>query len=268
MTTLRFGLSLAALGLLALCALARPSHASPAAPIESDDSDAVFERGNQAYLHGDYKAAIDDYEQLLAVGSTSADLHYNLANAYAKSDRLGPAIYHYELALSLDPTQDDARANLALVRQAAASRWQDKLQGAERDPLWVRALQGYTTGGLTLLFLAAYVVMFGLALAVYLLPNGFARVALASLLAFSALGSAGTGGLLFGRWYLAHKVEQAVVLPDELPVKEGPDPSTQTSFSIHAGLRLRLVEHEQDWVRVRLSNGLEGWVRDRDLGRL
>lgn len=258
--------------LLVLCLgaglLTLTARAAHAAPLDDATADALFERGNQAYLHGDYKAAVDDYEQLLAVGAASPDLHYNLANAYAKSDRLGPAIYHYELALSLDPSQDDARANLDLMRQAASGRWQDKLQGAEKDPLWMRALQGYTTGGLTLLFLAAYVVMFGLALAVYLLPNGFARVALASLLAFSTLGAAGTGGLLFGRWYLTHKVEQAVVLPDELPVKEGPDPSTQTSFSVHAGLRLRLVEHEQDWVRVRLSNGLEGWVRDRDLGRL
>ena len=25
---------------------------------------------------------------------------------------------------------------------------------------------------------------------------------------------------------------------------------------------------DQEWVRIRLANGLEGWVRDRDVGRL
>jgi len=37
---------------------------------------------------------------------------------------------------------------------------------------------------------------------------------------------------------------------------------------IHAGLRVRLLERDQDWLRIRLANGLEGWLRDQDVGRL
>jgi len=230
--------------------------------------DASFERGNQAYLHGDYKAAIDAYEQVLAAGIVHEDLEYNLANAYVKADRLGPAILHYERALSLDPSQEDVQQNLKIVREAAASRWQDKLQGEERDAFWVRALQLFSPGGLTLLFLAIYTAMFGLALTVYLLPTGFLRVSLLPLLVFAVVGTAGTGGLLLGRWWLANRVERGVVLPDEMAVKEGPDANYQTSFLVHAGLRVRIVDHDQDWVKVQFANGLEGWTRERDVGRL
>src|SRR5439155_17904273 len=116
--------------------------------------------------------------------------------------------------------------------------------------------------------LALYGALFTLALIVYLLPSGTLRVAAAVLLVFVVLGTVGAGGLLGGRWYLANKIEQGIVLPDEVAVKDGPDATSQTSFLVHGGLRVTVVGHEQDWVRLRLANGLEGWVHDRDLGRL
>ncbi len=247
---------------LALIALLLPlaAFASP--------GDETFERANQAYLHGDYQAAIDAYEQVLASGVVHEDLHYNLANAYFKADRLGPAILHYEQALLLDPSQEDAEANLKLARDTAAARFQDRLQGAEKDPLWRRALQPFTVGGLTLAFLALYGALWLLALVVYLLPSGALRTAAGVLLVFVILGTVGGGGLLAGRWWLANRIEQGIVLPDEVAVKDGPDTTAQNSFLVHAGLRVTVVAHDQDWSRVRLANGLEGWVHDRDVGRL
>lgn len=233
-----------------------------------ESNDAIWKRANEAYLKGDFKAAIDAYELVLAAGVDHEDLHYNLGNAYVQADRLGPAIYHYEMALAHDPTQEDAKANLTLARQMAAERMQDKLLGEERDPYWIRALAGFTPGGLTLLFLGVYVLAFALGTAVWLLPGGFLRVSLLVVLVFAGLGAVGTGALLGGRWYLQTRVQQAIVLPDELAVKEGPDANYQTSFLVHAGLKVRIAERDGDWVRVRLSNGLEGWVRDRDLGRM
>ncbi len=251
-----------------LCAILLASVAL-AAPAAADSAvDANWQRANQAYLHGDYPAAIDAYEQVLAAGVVHEDLHYNLGNAYFKADRLGPAILHYEQALSLEPSQEDTEANLKLARDTAAARWQDKLQGAEKDPLWMRALAPFTVGGLALTFLALYVGLFLLALAVYLIPRGFLRTASGVLLVFVVLATLGAGTLLGGRWWLANRVEQGILLPDEVAVKEGPDANYQTSFLVHAGLRVLVAGRDQDWIRVRLANGLEGWVRDRDVGRL
>ena len=44
-----------------------------------------------------------------------------------------------------------------------------------------------------------------------------------------------------------------MVLPDEVAVKEGADTNYRTSFDAHAGLRVRIVDHDQDWLRVRLG---------------
>ena len=245
-------------------------HAEPAPATATSPAalDAIFERGNQAYLHGDYKNAIDAYEQVLAAGVVHEDLYYALGNAYFKADRLGPAILNYERALALDADQDDAQHNLKLARQTAAQRWQDKLVGVEADPLWMRALAAFTPGGLTLLFLGLYATMFALVLVVYFLPRGFLRVSVSVVLVFVILGTGGAGALLGGRWWLANRADYGIVLPDEIAVKDGPDASYQSSFTVHAGLRVRAVARDQDWIKVRLANGLEGWIREREFGRL
>ena len=230
--------------------------------------DATFRRGNDAYFHGRFKEAIDAYEQVAALGVRSADLFYNLGNAYLKNGQLGPAIYGYERALELDPGQEDAQFNLKAAREAARKKGEDKLVGAEGTPLWMRAVQPYTVGMLGWVFLGMYLALFLSLIVLHFVTPGFLRVGLWATFAFLVVGSALSAALLGARLYLADRVEQAIVLPDQVQVKEGPDPNYQPMFSVHAGLRVRVTEKEQDWVRVRLANGLEGWLREADLGRL
>jgi tetratricopeptide (TPR) repeat protein len=250
----------------AICALAAPAGAAEQELAASKD--ATFRRGNDAYFHGRYAEAVAAYEQVAALGVRSEDLYYNLGNAYAKAGQMGSAIYNYERALELDPSQEDVQFNLKAARESAKKRGEDRLVGAEGMPLWMRAVQPFTVGGLSWLFLGLYVSLFGLLMALHFVPPGFARVGLLALTSFWGLGALGAGALLGGRLYLAERVEQAIVLPDRAEVKEGPDPNYQSVFDLHAGLRVRINEKEQDWVRVRLANGLEGWIRERDLGRL
>ena len=75
------------------------------------------------------------------------------------------------------------------------------------------------------------------------------------------------GALLFGRARL-EKLPFGVVLPDAVAVKDGADDNYRTSFEVHAGLRVRMIERDQDWLRVRLGNGLEGWVHASQIGTL
>jgi uncharacterized protein YgiM (DUF1202 family) len=64
------------------------------------------------------------------------------------------------------------------------------------------------------------------------------------------------------------RIPTGIVLPDTVAVKEGADNQFRTSFSVHGGLRVRVLEREHDWVRVRLANGLEGFLRAEDVGLL
>jgi len=256
--------------LLLVLVLALPLSAA-ADPLVGAAQDATYRRGNEAYLHGDYKDAVLAYEQVAALGVVSEDLYYNLGNAYYKQGALGSAIYNYERALEVKrsgPGADDARYNLEAAREVVRRRSEDRLVGAEAVPFWMRVIAPFSTGTLTWLFLSLYFALFALLITLRFVSPGFLRVSLWVLLGFLGLGTATATTLLGARLYLVTRVERAIVLPDALAVHEGPDANYQTTFTVHAGLHVRITEHDQDWVRVRLQNGLEGWVEAKAIGKL
>ena len=252
-----------------LCGTARA--ADPADPLLGASQDATFRRGNEAFLKGDFAGAVLAYEQVVALGVVSEHLYYNLGNAYYKQGALGPAIYNYERALEVDPSgagADDARYNLDAAQEAARRKAEDRLVGAETVPFWIRVVAPFSTGTLSWVFLVLYLALFAALITLRFLTPGFLRVSLWVLTAFLLLGAAASGSLLGGRLYLTTRVERAIVLPDTLAVHEGPDANYQTTFTVHAGLKVRITERDQDWVKVRLQNGLEGWVPVRSVGKL
>jgi hypothetical protein len=235
-------------------------------PVRADRRDEAWRRGNEAYLHGDYAGAAAAYEELLHQGAVSADLYFNLGNAYFRKGALGPAIWAFEKAAALDPGSEDARYNLAEARKVAARQAHDRIEGEDRDPLWIRAVTALGPSAETWLFVAVYLGFFAL-LFVRARARDDLRPALGAAAAVLGAAALLTGALLLGRARL-DRLPFGVVLPDAVAVKDGADDNYRTAFDVHAGLRVRLVEHDQDWVRVRLGNGLEGWVRAAQIGTL
>ncbi|HEX3905554.1 MAG TPA: SH3 domain-containing protein [Polyangia bacterium] len=257
-------------GLLSAVAAVAAVVLGVAGPARADRRDEAWRRGNEAYLHGDYAAAAAAYEELEHQGAVSADLFFNLGDAYFRKGALGPAIWAFEKAAALAPGDEDARYNLAEARKVAARQAHDRLEGEDRDPLWIRAVAALGPSTETWLFVAAYLGFFlgffGLVVVRWRARDDL-RPALGAGVAVLGAAALLAGALLFGRTRL-EKLPFGVVLPDAVAVKDGADDSYRTSFEIHAGLRVRLIEHDQDWLRVRLGNGLEGWVHAAQVGSL
>jgi len=188
------------------------------------------------------------------------------ANALIEATTLGPAIWSFERALALDPGDEDARYNLDKARKLSARRAHDRIEGDDKDPAWMRLVAGVAPSTTTWLFVALYVGFFA-ALIGRRWARGEWRPPLTAGAAVLAAGALLAGVLLAGRVHL-DRIPFGVLLPDEIAVKEGADTNYRTSFDAHAGLRVRIVDQDQDWLRVRLANGLEGWVRTQDVGRI
>lgn len=232
----------------------------------ADVVDEAWRRGNDAYFRGDYPAAIAAYEQLDRQQIVAGDLYYNLGVAHFRHGNLGPAIWSFERAVAVAPDDEDARFNLNQARKLAERRVRDKIEGAEREATWVRAVTFLTPAVQTVLFLVLYVAAFALLFARRRADED-SRATLGAGAAILGVAALLAGMLLAGRIAL-DRMAFAVVLPDVTAVKEGADPNYRTNFEVHAGLRVRLLEREQGWVRIRLANGLEGWLRASDVGRL
>ena len=69
-------------------------------------------RGSAAYKAGDYESAINEF-----LDFDNADSHYNRGNALAHSGDLDAAIEAYDQALAMNPEMADAQANKELLEQ-------------------------------------------------------------------------------------------------------------------------------------------------------
>jgi len=84
---------------------------------------ALMEDGNKAYLKGDFKKAVINYEQIITEHKvSSAELYFNLGNAYYKLTDFPNAILNYERVLKISPLDEDALFNLQLANQRIEDR--------------------------------------------------------------------------------------------------------------------------------------------------
>ncbi len=239
--------------LLALALLA----AQPPAPAPTPAT--RFQAANQAYLSGDFQAAAQGYLELLADGWESPSLHVNLGNARFRMGKRGLAAASYSRALRLDPGDADARTNLDLVRSLNV----DQVVGDEAQPLLIRALDRVPDGAAIAAFALAWLVLWGGLAGRRFAPAGAVRGMAAAAFA-AALVAVGGGAVLAGK-AVARGTPTAFIVASTAPVREDAEAALRPSFVLHEGTEVRVLEVRAGFVRVRLGNGLEGWVSAGDL---
>lgn len=220
---------------------------------------ARFAAAADAYLAGDFGTAERLWEGLVADGYTSASLHLNLGNARLRAGRRGTAIASYVRALRLDPGDPDARHNLELARAANV----DRLVGGAGPSLLARVASRTSNGTAALAFAVPWWLLWS-SLAGRLVSGRRARTWLGMCAALATLGA-----ILGGSVLVARDAEQreaaAVVVAPTTGVREGPEEALRATTMLHEGTEVRVLEARGASVRVRLVNGLEGWVSARDL---
>jgi len=230
--------------------------------------DRLFREANTAYTRGKYAEARQRYEQIVLRGLSDERLYYNLGNTYFRQGQLGRAIWAYEKALGLAPGHTEAKHNLTLARDTVKSRVHDKVIGVGRPGRWTRLVKHFSVTSAALWFFALWYLAFGLGVTVLLLRPGVLRASLIGLTVLVLGLSLFFGRLYYARIQVADGLRHAIVLDDKVPVREGPQAITNKSFDVHAGLKVQIAVREDQWVKIRLANGLEGWVRSTSVGEL
>lgn len=78
-----------------------------------------IEKADSAYLNDEFIKALSLYQDIEKNHGVSSELYYNIGNCQYRMKNIGKAILYYERALNLDPSNDDARNNLELVKAKA-----------------------------------------------------------------------------------------------------------------------------------------------------
>src|SRR5213080_1200337 len=111
-----------------------------------------FDKANQEYAQGHFKVAIDGYEALARSGQWSANVFYDLGNAYFRTGDFGRAILNYERSLALERHHPEAAANLQIARDEARTlemqqSWPERyLQFASVNQYSIAAAVAFWTG--------------------------------------------------------------------------------------------------------------------------
>ena len=221
-------------------------------PVWAKDPPALFDQANKLYEQGKYNDAISAYEEIVKSGHTSAALHFNLGNAWLKTDRLGYALLHYRLAARLSPRDAEVRQNLLLAR----ARIQENAAVSASWWRWTRLL---SLDELTWIVLAAWCLWWSALAVGQFLPE---RQPMLRKLAKVVGGVAAVFGLWLGwLWYAEIGSGPALVIAREAVVRLGPFEESQSAFVLHDGTELRVQGRKLDWAQVQDATGRRGWLR-------
>lgn len=235
---------------------------------EVSRADSLWNAANAAYAEGYWNEAADDYEEICGMGLESAELYYNIGNAWFKAGDNARAVLNYERALKLDPSYADAGYNLEIV----GSRIQDSIEPVPEFFLkeWLRSVsQVMSSDAWAVSFVVLLCVTLTLLLVFLLSPSVvWRRVGFFTGLVTLFLMAA---SLSFSIWqkkdYMGH--DEAVVMKTVTSVKSSPSADNSTDlFILHEGTKVTVLETMGAWTNISLADGRQGWMKTSDIERI
>ncbi len=228
--------------------------------ITKQDADAEYSKGN-------YQQAINDYEELLKNGA-SADLYYNLGNAYYRTDNITHAIINYERALKLSPSDDDIRFNLQMAR----SKTIDKITPKSEMffVTWMRSVVNLmNVDGWARLSIFSLILSLVLVLAYLFAGN----------LSVRRIGF--YGGIFFLLLFIFSNVfayqqkkilenrNTAIIIAPSATIKKTPSFGASDITVIHEGTKVEIYDDTmKDWKGIRLTDGRDGWIQTKTIEKI
>jgi hypothetical protein len=226
--------------------------------------DGLIKEAETAYTQEDYNKAIELYEETLKSNGASAEIYYNLGNAYYKANRIAPAILNYERALLLDPGDGDIRFNLQMAREKTV----DKIEPLGEFFLvkWIHSLQNRGSadswamlGIVSFLLLIFCLLLFFFSRWIRMKKVGFylGIVCLVVVVVANVFAKSQKDEIVDHAY--------AIVFSPTVTVKSSPDASGTDLFILHEGTKAFIKSSLGNWKEIELEDGNVGWLPGKDI---
>jgi tetratricopeptide (TPR) repeat protein len=229
----------------------------------AQNEEKLFQQGNEFFRQKQYDKAIESYHQLVNSGYEGTALYYNLGNAYYREGKIGYAILYFEKALKLSPGDEDIKHNLTLANLKTI----DRLESLPQFFLfewWESLLALFTTSGWTVTVYIFY-ILFIFSIAFYFFSRNSLQQRVVLITGITSLIL-----LLLGSTLLIIKlnkelnIKSGVVVENTVNVKLSPDNGSNDAFIIHEGIKVKLEDKVDNWIKIRLEDGKVGWIQNDD----
>ncbi|MDC0478684.1 tetratricopeptide repeat protein [Flavobacteriaceae bacterium] len=225
------------------------------------EKDITFDNANAAYNAGQFEKAVMLYKQILESGQHSAELYFNLGNSYYRLNQVGESIFYFEKAKQLEPTDEDINVNIAFAQNMAIDAV-EVLPKSQVTQLKDNIIEFFSQEGwayFIILLAWLFVLFWGLYLwnKIPFIKRTFFVTSL--ILAFLLIGSlfiaviksANTSDTTYG-----------ILFNEKMEVWAEPNSRAEVLFLLHEGTKVQMLDQLQEWQKIRIANGSEGWIKN------
>lgn len=220
----------------------------------------TFAAANNAYRSADYHKAVELYHEALKEGP-SAEVYYNLGNAYYRTGNIAKSLLYYEKAAKMRPMDADIQHNIDIAQGKTIDRitpdsdiiflqWYHYLQS-------LVTINGWAYIGTTTLLMA--LVLFLLFLFV---TNINVRRISFYLFAVFLVVSIVSNVFAWQRCHTLSESSDAIIMVEATAIKTSPTSKANDICTLHEGTKIYIIDHDiKDWYGIHLPDGRDGWIQ-------
>lgn len=222
---------------------------------------------NVSYAQKNYSAAVQQYETILQTQGSSAELYYNLGNAYYRTGDIAQAILNYNRALLLKPNYEDAKFNLQIAQKKVV----DNVDVTSVFFLkqWINDFGDLmSSNGWAI----CSVILFVLALTTFLLFI-FGRYRSMRRTTFNIA----VASLVIAVIALSYAIKQSnkivnstdgIIMVGSVTAKDSPSLNGKDMFVMHAGTKVTIRNNVSGWTEVELPDGNAGFIPATSISKI
>jgi tetratricopeptide (TPR) repeat protein len=218
-----------------------------------------FYQGVTYFTAGSYKEALQVWTEIYNTGYRSANLDYNIANAYFKINNIPSAILFYERAYLLRPADENINYNLQVARTLIVDRFQEipELFFVK----WYNFISLFlSTNSWARISISSF-ILFLLFLSLYIYSSRYRHKVLGFWLGiFFIILSLASYAFAQRNKSLVYDSHKAIISSPLVSGKSSPDKSGTDLFVLHEGTKVSVEDEVGEWLEIRLSDGNKGWV--------
>ena len=226
-----------------------------------------FEKANELYRGEKYEAAAQEYEKIVASGKESSELYFNLANAYYKLAKVGPSIYYYEKALLLNPHDSEIENNLKFAQKMQIDDVKEfQVSGIKSLVTNFTSTFHYNTWA-WIAIAAAFLFFICFAVYYFTSTSTLKRAFFIVMLLLLVSMVLSVSSALYQKRIVDNQ-NPAIVYVPSAPVKGEPKESSTDAFILHEGTKVYITERLDQWRKITLADGNDGWIEAKSLREL
>ncbi|MEI6523061.1 MAG: tetratricopeptide repeat protein [Bacteroidota bacterium] len=221
-----------------------------------------FEKANALYSQNKFKEAKEVYLEIATQNYRSAELYFNIGNCLYKLDSLEGAILYFERAKKLKPNDEDINLNL----QIANGKIVDKIEPIPQlfiATYWIEFISFFATYIWAIISIIISFVSVSFFLFYYFAKNPlskrvffFSGIFFFLLMIFMLIVTHSSNN-----YFSAKDNSRAVIYEDVVNIMSAPNESSMNLFSLHIGTTVQVKEVDGDWLKIKINNGNEGWIK-------